>query len=360
MPTDTVRHFFVTNRNVYQHGPREYIREDGEEGAGHDLRFGEIYFDPEKPINSVTGEHYRVYPDADMEMGPAEADSNLDPRSQGFTYQFTREHKFGSTHLFEEIHQCSVGENEETHHTLFYIHGFNNDLATAFETVRQLHNLYVVNPDSPIKQIVLFTWPSMSRLLEYRDDAQDAIISGYALARGLKKLQRYFTQLAWHVKQGGKEELCRQKIHLMCHSMGNRVLQAMFEEINQSRTMVNSIFGEIILLAADIDYDALESPNPLYNLIEIGERVHVYFHKHDKALGISELTKNSFNRLGRWGAKNSSNLPDDIWQSNVSAVPETRASLSENVINHWYYLTSDEVNVDIIRVLIGGNSQYLV
>lgn len=345
MSSDKVTHFIITNRSVEKRGDKEYISKDGAESAGHNLRFGKMIFDPTKKISEVAGDHYELYPDPEVDQ------SDLTNPETGFTYDFAQDNKFGSTRLFEKLNEQGIkAGTRKKEHILVYIHGYKCDLNTAFETVRHLHNLYVENDDSPIQHIVLFTWPAKEKLLEYRDDAQDAIISGYALARTFKKLQRFFRHLAMQAKQDNGAEFCHQKIHLMCHSMGNRVLEAMFRELNNSQTKINSILGEILLIAADIDYNALEAPNPLYNLIELGERVHVYFHRHDKALGVSEWTKNAFNRLGRWGAKNTRNLPDDIIQANVTGIVEEDAPLFENVVNHWYYLNSRTVVKDIIEV----------
>lgn len=357
MPNEKVKHYLITNRRVYQRGEKEYINESGNEFAGHNLRFGELYFDPGQRITDVTGDHYHLYPDPPAEEMPPQdlADANT-----GFTYEHVSHYQFGSTVLFEALNRNGAEAHDDPRHILVYIHGYKCDLKTAFESVRNLHNLYVANPESPVDTIVLFTWPAKEKLLEYRDDAQDAINSGYALARTLKKLQRFFRQIALQMRNREESPFCHQKIHLMCHSMGNRVLEAMFEELNKTQTKVNSIFGEILLIAADVDYDAFDAPKPLYNLIEMGERIHIYYHRHDRALGISETTKNAFNRLGRWGAKNTTNLPDDCVQVDVSSVKEDNASFFENMVNHWYYLYSNVVIQDIIEVLKGKASKVVL
>ena len=354
MPNGKVTHFIITNRSVDKRGSKEYINKDGDESAGHNLRFGEITFDPSKKISEVTGDHYLLYPDPEIDP------SDLVDPDAGFTYDFSQKMGLGSTQLFETLNEEGVKAGDHEHHTLVYIHGYKCDLTTALETTRLLHNLYVDNQDSPIENIVLFTWPAKEKLLEYRDDAQDAISSGYALARAFKKLQRFFRHIGMKIRANEDAAFCQQKIHLMCHSMGNRVLEAMFQELNTSQSKINSVFGEILLIAADIDYNALEAPKPLYNLIEIGERVHVYYHRHDRALGISELTKNAFNRLGRWGAKNTLSLPDDILQADVSGIPEEDAPIFEDIINHWYYLNSRAVVRDITDVFNGEVSDFAI
>ena len=133
--------------------------------------------------------------------------------------------------------------------------------------------------------------------------------------------------------------------------MGAKVLEAMLEEFNHTHTKVNSIFGEIVLVAADTDYNCFESPKPMYNLIESGERIHIYYHQNDQALGVSEYTKNAYNRLGRWGAKNTLTLPDSVIQANVTQVAEE--GIKNNLVHHWYYLNSPATVKDIVQVFNG-------
>jgi len=235
-----------------------------------------------------------------------------------------------------------------------FVHGFNNDLRESIETLCQLHVKYI-REGSPIKHIVLFTWPARKNLLNYRDDARDAIKSGYALARALDKLRAQFRALIH-----GHGVLCDHRMHLMAHSMGNRVVEAMMTELLASGTRPNNLFGEIFLMAADVDDDCMAPQKPMHQLISLGERVHAYYHRNDVALGVSEKTKNAFNRLGRWGSRRTIDLPDDVYQAEVTYVvdEDTRGlrnlfSSPVGYINHWYYLKSDAVVNDVIEVLNG-------
>ena len=66
---------------------------------------------------------------------------------------------------------------------------------------------------------------------------------------------------------------------------------------------LNSLFHEVILVGADVDYDTLESPRPMYDLIDICERVHIFYHKRDLALVISENTKKCDEQTWKMGGK---------------------------------------------------------
>jgi esterase/lipase superfamily enzyme len=232
------------------------------------------------------------------------------------------------------------------------------DLNDALDTLAKLHKLYVEPEDSTIQEIVLFTWPAQGKLLQYRDDARDAEVSGYALARAYRKLQGTLSE--WYRPDSdGKIKLnfCRRKIHLMAHSMGGRVVESMIRDLKRQHINLRSVFSEIVLVAADVDYDALESPNDMNALIDLGERVHIYYHREDKALGISETTKNAFNRLGKWGPKNTMKLADDIIEADVSAIGDQK-KIKEGLVNHWYYLHSNAVVTDITEVFQGEVSVF--
>jgi esterase/lipase superfamily enzyme len=348
-----VKHYIITNRetsnleasNFIQVNANEYLRTDGCEEAQDSLRYGTVTFDPRKAKKLSDFKIY-LHPDLTIKGFEKLYETGKPPKGK----------ELASTKVFSELYERGKKADTDREHTLIFIHGFKSDLEVAVQTMAQLHRRYVENPQCPVQNIVMFTWPAMCKILRYRDDARDAVLSGYALARSFASFRDFLIQQ--FKKEGGKDrKFCEQKVHLMCHSMGNRVLESMVTHLQTMDITVNSVFGEILLVAADIDYDALEKPKPLYKVIDLGERVHVYYHNGDKALGVSEKTKNAFNRLGRWGAKNTIGLPDDVYQADVSDIRDDD-KLINKVVHHWYYYNSDSVAEDIGVVLGGGNSVF--
>lgn len=352
-------HYIITNRGITSRkgegyipvNDTEFIRVDGDEEARDNLRYGTVTFDADKADDLK---------DFKIHIFPEPSDNVLNTFRETGVVPGTRE--LPSRKVFKEIYNAGVAADKKSKanksgesmaHTLVFIHGFKADLKIALNTVKELHNRYVVPADSPIQNIVLFTWPAKANILKYRNDARDAVKSGYALARSYASMKEFFRRTFVTDKQ----KQCNQKIHLMCHSMGNRVLESMITSLNDMDVEVTSTFGEILLVASDIDYDALEQPKPMYRLLDVGERVHVYYHNKDQALGISELTKNAFNRLGRWGAKNSLGLPDDVYQADVTTIKDDKG-LQNRVVHHWYYTNSKTVVKDIISVLKGDSSAF--
>jgi esterase/lipase superfamily enzyme len=327
-------HYVVTNREIIT-SPRkqenykpvndeEFIRIDGKELSTENLRFGKYSFDDPDDEGKL-----EIFKEEDIDtFDPADSSKTL-PSDNQFD------------ELYKSMKKAKKGKGE----VLIFIHGYKSDLDRSLDTLRKLHYTYAENSDCPVKHIVLFSWPAMKNIFKYRSDARDAKTTGYALGRAIHKVAEFMGKRT--------ENDCGQRIHLMAHSMGNRVLEAMMEQLSDAEEeKLGSLFHEVILVGADVDYDALESPRPLYDLIDICERIHVFYHRKDAALTASQTTKNDFNRLGKYGAKNTGNLPDDIYQYDISHTRDDLTSnIFENQINHWSYYTSSEVVEMIIDVL---------
>ena len=143
--------------------------------------------------------------------------------------------RFGSLTMFEEIQKIM----KKSHDVLIFIHGFNvawNDAVYSALALQEMLNSDPTMPSSdPTRAnkstlVVLFSWPSDGRLLfssdgrslsAYISDRKGAYESGCAVGRGILKLKDFLCGL----RHNGAE-LCNQEFHLLCHSMGNYVLQS--------------------------------------------------------------------------------------------------------------------------------------
>jgi len=331
--------FFITNREIIvSKGGKESVREDGKENAADKLRFG-VY---EK------GE-FKLFPEPDSEAEAIYADpDDVDPASLKGSARFFRT-------LYGEL--VKGGERIKNNNILFFIHGFNTNLEGVRSAYDWLQRSYINKEGSPIKHIVIFTWPGMSPVIPYHyfNDRNDAIHSGEALARSIEKVTRFFREFL----HGGDREPCNRDIHLMVHSMGNRVLKHMLLELERKQIHVPEIFSQVLLMAADIEYDIFEPGHPFTHLIDLGKRVHVYYHEKDLVLDISKYTKNFSNRLGRYGRKKSDSSMSDVIDVNVTKVKDDLdPTLKSNVGNHWYYYSSSEVVDDVLKVMKGGKSKF--
>jgi esterase/lipase superfamily enzyme len=336
--------FFITNREIIpnQNGT-ESIREDGKENAGDNLRFGTY---------DIESKQFTLFP---------EPDNTEDIVYENLAEKNTDDLK-GSAKFFKVVYDqlaAPADTNAAGNDALFFIHGFNTDLNGVRNAFKTLNDCYVNGAASPVKHIIIFTWPSMRPKipLHYWNDEKDAERSGQALARGMEKVIRFFKEFLVNAKNAA----CNCKIHFMVHSMGHRVLKHMILELQSKNLLIPELFGQILLMAADIEYDIFEKEKAFNPLLDLGSRVHVYFKDNDRVLDIAKFTKNFTNRLGRYGRKRIDITLADVFDADVTTVVEDRdADFEERLLNHWYYYTSTEVIADVIDVLNGKISKFKV
>lgn len=191
---------------------------------------------------------------------------------------------------------------------------------------------------------MLFTWPSKGRhyYKDYFDDRKHASASGVAFVRAFMKLYEYLKTIP-------VENACQQPIHLLCHSMGNFVLEKALRDLNQNLAgKFPHTFSEVLLVSADVDSDALEYDYKLQRVPEICRRVTVYFHRGDDALITSDWTKGNPDRLGQKGPRKPLDVPAGVVLADCTkAVPDAFLGTE-----HSYYLDSPVLG-DIQQTLKG-------
>ena len=96
------------------------------------------------------------------------------------------------------------------------VHGFSNSFTDAIERAATIIDFYGIDAN-----VFAFTWPSRGSNLpvplpyvDYVHDRETARASGLAMARTMRILYDYIDSLP-------QREVCRQPVHLICHSMGN-------------------------------------------------------------------------------------------------------------------------------------------
>ncbi len=258
--------------------------------------------------------------------------------------------RFGSEKFFWELH----GDMMESTDVLVYIHGYNVSWEEAVGSalaLQEMLNRPGVGDKEQRVAVVLFTWPSDGSMFPYRaykSDRSDARDSGFAVGRAILKLRDYLARLREAVNKK-EAKLCEQDIHLLCHSMGNYVLENALQRIIQFTPgpVLPRIFGHIFQCAADVNDTVLEEGAPMARLHELGESVTIYYNRNDKALIISDVTKSNPTRLGTSGAARPFKLHNKIHQLDCTPV-------AGGIVQHSYYL-SGSVNTDI-RYSIDGVS----
>ena len=245
--------------------------------------------------------------------------------------------------MFRDIQK----EMQQSHDVLIFVHGLNVAWNDAVASAPALQEMLNADTARTKKQtiVVLFTWPSDGQALpfvSYKSDLLDAAGSGAAVGRGVLKLRDFLIQL-----RRVDSNLCNQEFHILCHSMGNYVLQNAVAKIAQHSNgpAMPRIFDHIFMCAPDVNDDVLEKGNPLGRLHEITRNVTVYFNTGDLALHVSDYTKGNPDRLGTAGAAHPSWLHHKIHQVDCS-------DTVSGVVEHSYYLTG-RINKDIRQSIAG-------
>ena len=182
---------------------------------------------------------------------------------------------------------------EETGGEAFvFIHGFNVEFKDAARRTAQMaFDLDFQGPP------IMFSWPSLgsANLNSYREDARSAEWCE-------EHVMDFLTVIARH--SGARQ------VHLIAHSMGNRVLAGAMRRLAYIRPPAQPPkFNQVILTAPDIDARIFKlSIAP--RIVPLAERITVYASDDDKALMASKMV-NAFGdpRLGQ-GGKSLTTFPE--------------------------------------------------
>ena len=359
----TTQVYYATNRRhrgTDRWRPTGYGPEPSKDGA-ENLRFGRVtirydqarvkrWLDEDCGFGTGNGEKLVRYflarrSDATIEAFPEELRKDENESMQ-------RQAKLGSAQAFSELRRRMNNGD----HVLIFIHGFNVNwweaVASAASLQCMLNRHGAGDPptdDSAPVHIVLFTWPSDGKVFpywSYFSDRSDAKNSGFAFGRGLLKLRDYLVDARRHSSQNG-DPACRRSIHLLCHSMGNFVLQSALKRTAEFSVAgrLPRIFEQIFLCAADVAADVFEPGEPFHQLSQTARGVTIYHNRGDLTMPVSDYTKGNTDRLGWDGAERPAYLPDRVHQVDCSR-------LVSGLVEHSYY-HSGAVNDDIRESIDG-------
>ncbi|MDH4063536.1 MAG: alpha/beta fold hydrolase [Acidobacteriota bacterium] len=361
----TIKLFYATNRR--HEGPSRWkptgygtkFSDDGIEN----LRFGRLSFEADsaeiqkcvtRPVDHGVGDGRRLSKllSATLQDGMAIAPyrEKIDRRSSEAKQPNAR---LGSKALFNDLHSVM----SKTTDVVIFVHGFNvswvDAVASAASLQLMLNSTPARDPGQEV-QVVLFSWPSDGLALpyvSYKSDRTEAQGSGFAFARGLLKVRDFLAEM--RRPSGEALEPCRQDIHLLCHSMGNYVLQNALKRMSEFTpgTSMSRILEHVFLCAPDVDDDVLEPANPLGRIHEIARQVTVYHNRGDKAMHVSDYTKGNPERLGTNGSARPALVHNKVHQVDCSDIVE------DTYDEHGYYawgLTAADIRQSIDGVPADG------
>lgn len=345
-----LRLFYATNRNYLgkdRWRPDGYGKKFSDDGV-ENLRFGKLTVEADEAkmakfldkdcgtMGQGDGEGLIKYLSKCAESATIEAYRETISRSVAEDQQ--ENIKLGSKKAFSDL-QAIMFKNTDV---LIYIHGFNVSWVDAVGSALSLQEMLNHSPEGDPKQhvqVVLFSWPSDGMALpfvSYKSDRSEAAGSGNAVGRGILKVRDYLASL-----RRSEEELCKQDLHLLCHSMGNYLLQNALERCDAFTpgNALPRIFEHIFLCSPDVDDTALEEGQPLGRLHEMARSVSVYHNRGDVALVVSDYTKGNPDRLGSNGPARPTLVHNKVQDIDCT-------SIVKGLVEHSYYLVGN-VNADV-------------
>jgi hypothetical protein len=191
--------------------------------------------------------------------------------------------------LKERMSDGFLGELKKSprKNVLFYLHGYNTPFLKAVAKGRSLQQLLDrMEPD--LAEVVTLVWPCRDvtdRVKTYWTDQDAADMAGPIFARVLSRF------MLWRAQPEQVKDPCLKRIHVLAHSMGNRVLSNILSSWSQQfgGGRVPLVFRNVFMVAADVPSTTLERDQP-GNLITMAARnVVVYYAGDDKRMDESIL-----------------------------------------------------------------------
>ncbi|RXM39644.1 hypothetical protein BOQ62_10765 [Chryseobacterium sp. CH21] len=257
----------------------------------------------------------------------------------------------GTQRMFYELYK-NMSSTKDRSDVLIFIHGYLYDFDDELKAILDLKKIFIDNPASPVEHILFVSWPASGSMipLSYFDDKASSINSGASLMR----MFYFYTQFLKDIFSNRDLKPCNQRIHIMAHSLGNRVLQSMLYSLKRENIL--RVIDQVLLLNADVSYKVFEDSEDSYNKLPLlANRISIYLNRQDLILGASQFTKNILTpRLGKNGPSDIDQFKDIVSIIDCTFVKDDLLnSLKYEVGNHWGYLSSSQVQNDIFQNLNG-------
>lgn len=204
---------------------------------------------------------------------------------------------------------------------LVFIHGYNVRFHDAVRRTAQLQeDLAFPGP------AICFSWPSRGEFLGYGADGDSAQWAAPHLAEVVRRLRAI---------DG------RMRIHLVAHSMGNRVMTMALQTMVLKDEHPEGSVQQIVLAAPDIDRNVFDQLADA--LRSAGQRVTLYASSKDRALWVSKLLHRG-PRAGDCGA-------DMVLCEGIDTIDASQVDSSLLSLRHSYFAAQGSLLTDITRLI---------
>ena len=232
--------------------------------------------------------------------------------------------EFGQIEFFKSV--ANDFDKLSTKVAFIFIHGYNNSFAEAAWRTAQ------IAWDVPFNGLAgFFSWPSNAKTLAYLKDIELADAS-------IPHFEEFIEKFVTETKV--------EKLHLIAHSMGNRLLTTTLNNLSTKPSFKNNLaaFQQIVLAAPDIDQDVFNNVI-LPKLKYVGRNRTLYTSEQDKALHISEKIRGGRPRLGDAG--------NDLYVSmDIDTIDASNVNSAGN--HHSYIFDTRELLADLHLLLNHG------
>lgn len=352
--------YILSNRKIVRHKGEKKDSFSNDEYSVPNFRIAKCHFpDQQEPVDTTREKKddtnrnildYTLFSEPEKQgyqdvLDVLYSEKGLRPSS------LTADHLGGTQRMFYELYQ-EMSSTKERSDVMIFIHGYAYDFDDELKAILDLKKLFIDRAESPVGHILFISWPASGSIvpLTYFDDKASSINSGTSLMR----LFYFYSQFLQDIFSNRDLTPCRQHIHIVAHSMGNRVLQSMLYSLKNENIL--RVIDQVLLLNPDVSYKVFEESEESFNKLPLlANRISVYINRKDTILGISQFTKNILTpRLGKNGPVNT-----DPFKEVVSIIDCTFAeddilsSFKFDVGNHWGYLSSSMVQHDIFQNLYG-------
>jgi esterase/lipase superfamily enzyme len=207
---------------------------------------------------------------------------------------------------------------------LVFVHGFNQTFEDATRRTAQI--AYDLAFDGPS---IAFSWPSQGSVLDYVKDQRNADISAQALQTFLMRLK------------GSSKHLT---VHLIAHSMGNRVLARALEQMGGLAQIANNRpLTEVAMMAPDVDEGLFRQIAG--KVSATARRVTLYASSNDNALQAAKQLA-GYPRAGDAG-------PNIVVVAGIQTVDASAVQTSALGLGHSYYADNSTVLSDLFGLIRG-------
>jgi esterase/lipase superfamily enzyme len=221
------------------------------------------------------------------------------------------------TRLSASITELKPGDRS----AIIFVHGYNVSFRGAALQAAQIgYDLTFRGP------MAFFSWPSKAKITGYMADEATIEPSQPFLVNFIVDF----------VARSGATS-----IHILAHSMGNRLVLAALKDIADRLDHRRKHFGQIMLAAADVDADRFRQLANVY--VKLGRRTTLYVSQKDIAVGAARWL-HEFPRVGL--------LPPVFVEPGLDTVNVTNVDLT--MLGHGYVSEARDVLNDMHALITHG------